>query len=110
MSATAEAAGLAAQPLARQHLIDPDICIRCNTCEETCPVDAITHDAHNYVVRFEICNGCMACMAPCPTGAIDSWRNVAFAAPHALEDQLAWDTLPAPTALDQLQVANFGAA
>ena len=27
-----------------QHLIDPEICIRCNTCEETCPVDAITHD------------------------------------------------------------------
>ena len=34
----------------RQHLIDPEICIRCNTCEETCPVDAITHDARNYVV------------------------------------------------------------
>ena len=29
----------------RQHLIDPEICIRCNTCEETCPVDAITHDS-----------------------------------------------------------------
>ena len=34
----------------RQHLIDPEICIRCNTCEETCPIDAITHDARNYVV------------------------------------------------------------
>ena len=22
----------------RQHLIDPEICIRCNTCESTCPV------------------------------------------------------------------------
>ena len=28
----------------RQHLIDPEICIRCNTCEATCPVDAITQD------------------------------------------------------------------
>ena len=28
--------------LVRQHLIDPEICIRCNTCEEICPVDAIT--------------------------------------------------------------------
>ncbi|MCV6902575.1 MAG: 4Fe-4S binding protein, partial [Achromobacter xylosoxidans] len=27
----------------KQHLIDPEICIRCNTCEETCPIDAITH-------------------------------------------------------------------
>ena len=28
----------------KQHLIDPEICIRCNTCEETCPVGAISHD------------------------------------------------------------------
>ena len=34
----------------KQHLIDPEICIRCNTCEATCPVGAITHDSRNYVV------------------------------------------------------------
>ena len=34
----------------KQHLIDPEICIRCNTCESVCPVQAITHDARNYVV------------------------------------------------------------
>ena len=38
----------------RQHLIDPEICIRCNTCESTCPVGAITHDARNYVVDANI--------------------------------------------------------
>ena len=54
---------------ARQHLIDPEICIRCNTCEETCPIDAITHDARNYVVDAAICNSCNACISPCPTGA-----------------------------------------
>ena len=64
-----------------QHLIDPEICIRCNTCEETCPVDAITHDSRNYVVDPSICNACMACVAPCPTGAIDNWRPVTRAAP-----------------------------
>src|SRR5207253_8291392 len=34
-------------PLKKQHLIDPEICIRCNTCEETCPIDAVTHDDNN---------------------------------------------------------------
>ena len=31
----------------KQHLIDPEICIRCNTCEATCPIGAVTHDADN---------------------------------------------------------------
>ena len=60
----------------KQHLIDPEICIRCNTCEATCPVNAITHDDNNYVVRADVCNGCMACISPCPTGSIDNWRAV----------------------------------
>jgi benzoyl-CoA 2,3-dioxygenase component A len=79
----------------RQHLIDPEICIRCNTCEETCPIDAITHDARNYVVDPAICNGCNACIAPCPTGAIDSWRQVSRDSAYAIDAQLSWDTLPA---------------
>jgi benzoyl-CoA 2,3-dioxygenase component A len=79
----------------RQHLIDPEICIRCNTCEETCPIDAITHDARNYVVDPAICNGCNACIAPCPTGAIDNWRQMPRDDAYAIDAQLSWDTLPA---------------
>ncbi len=81
-----------------QHLIDPEICIRCNTCEETCPIDAISHDSRNYVVDFAICNGCKACVSPCPTGAIDNWRSVAPDHPYSLADQLGWDALPAADA------------
>jgi benzoyl-CoA 2,3-epoxidase subunit A len=80
--------------LVRQHLIDPEICIRCNTCEETCPIDAITHDSRNYVVKFEVCDACNLCISPCPTGAIDSWRRVEKEAPFTLEEQLGWDSLP----------------
>ena len=83
MGATAE--------IVRQHLIDPEICIRCNTCEETCPIDAITHDARNYVVLPDKCDGCNACIAPCPTGAIDSWRQVAKGAAYTVDEQLASD-------------------
>ncbi len=80
--------------LLKQHLIDPEICIRCNTCESVCPVGAITHDARNYVVKADVCNLCMACIAPCPTGSIDNWRTVARADPYTLEAQFSWDELP----------------
>ncbi len=78
--------------LIKQHLIDPEICIRCGTCEDTCPVDAVTHNDDNYVVDAEKCGYCMDCIAPCPTGSIDNWRLVAT--PHDLEAQFSWDELP----------------
>ncbi len=76
----------------KQHLIDPEICIRCNTCEETCPVDAVTHDGTNYVVDASICNHCMDCISPCPTGSIDNWRVVTRA--YTLDEQFSWEELP----------------
>jgi len=76
----------------KQHLIDPEICIRCNTCEETCPVDAITHDDNNYVVDADKCNFCLDCISPCPTGSINNWRIVS--ASYSLEDQFSWQELP----------------
>src|SRR5512138_3070367 len=84
----------------QQHLIDPEVCIRCNTCEATCPIGAITHDDRNYVVKFDVCNGCGQCVPPCPTGAIDNWRQVLKASPYTLDDQLTWDALPAQAELE----------
>jgi len=79
--------------LKKQHLIDPEICIRCNTCEATCPVGAVTHNDANYVVDAEKCNYCMDCIAPCPTGSIDNWRLVKTA--YSIGDQFNWSELPA---------------
>jgi benzoyl-CoA oxygenase/reductase BoxA protein len=79
----------------RQHLIDPEICIRCNTCEETCPVGAITHDSRNYVVLADKCEACRACISPCPTGAIDNWRTVLRVDAYSIGEQFGWDELPA---------------
>ena len=84
----------------RQHLIDPEICIRCNTCEATCPVGAITHDDRNYVVDAEKCNLCMACVPPCPTGSIDNWRTVPKVQAYSVAEQLLWDELPAQQAVE----------
>lgn len=77
-----------------QHLIDPEVCIRCNTCEETCPVDAITHDSRNYVVDADKCNLCMACVPPCPTGSIDNWRKLIRVEAYSVVEQFTWDELP----------------
>ena len=93
----------------KQHLIDPEICIRCNTCESTCPVGAITHDARNYVVDAEKCNYCMACVPPCPTGSIDNWRTMPRARAYTTEEQLGWDALPAELTPDALAAAGVAA-
>lgn len=82
----------------QQHVIDPVICIRCNTCEDTCPIGAVSHDSRNYVVDPDICNACGACISPCPTGSIDNWRAVLRASPYSLEEQFSWDELPAEQA------------
>lgn len=93
--------------IARQHVIDPEICIRCNTCEATCPIDAITHDDCNYVVNFDVCNACNACISPCPTGAIDNWRQVLKTKPYTVEEQFGWDSLPGQEELDVTPCAEF---
>ena len=93
----------------KQHLIDPEICIRCNTCEATCPVGAITHDSRNYVVDADKCNFCMACVPPCPTGSIDNWRTMPRVIAYSLDAQLGWDELPAELSAEALAAAGVSA-
>ncbi|MFQ5622006.1 MAG: benzoyl-CoA 2,3-epoxidase subunit BoxA [Paracoccaceae bacterium] len=76
----------------KQHLIDPELCIRCYTCEEICPIDAITHNDDNVVVDASVCDNCMDCISPCPTGSIDNWRVVEK--PYSVDEQLEWMELP----------------
>jgi benzoyl-CoA 2,3-dioxygenase component A len=88
-----------------QHLIDPESCIRCNTCEDTCPEGAITHGEDNYVVDADKCTHCGECIGPCPTGAIDSHRKVPREMAYSLEAQLGWNSLP-----DELTAGELAAA
>ena len=85
------------QPI-KQHLIDPEICIRCHTCEMTCPIEAITHNDDNVVVDPDKCDNCLACIPICPTGSIDEWRVVME--PYSVEEQLGWMELPAQEELE----------
>ena len=98
------------QPIVRaikQHLIDPEICIRCNTCESVCPQKAITHDDTNYVVDASLCNLCMACISPCPTGSIDNWRTLPLLRAYSLKEQLGWDELPPELSAHELAEAGL---
>ena len=90
------------QPI-KQHLIDPEICIRCYTCEMTCPIEAITHDDNNVVVDPDKCDYCMACIPVCPTGSIDEWRVVKE--PYSLDEQFSWEELPEQ---EELEAAGAG--
>jgi benzoyl-CoA 2,3-dioxygenase component A len=95
----------------KQHLIDPEICIRCHSCEAACTVGAIEHDDVNVVVKAELCNGCMDCIPVCPTGSIDNWRLVET--PYSLEAQYGWGELPAqedlPESVSELDAAEEAA-
>ncbi|CAM5212368.1 Ion-translocating oxidoreductase complex subunit B [Castellaniella defragrans] len=85
----------------KQHLIDPEICIRCNSCEEACPIDAITHDSNNYVVKPDVCLACQACLPVCPTGAIDNWIRVLAKETYPIAEQFEWMSLPAEQPLPE---------
>jgi benzoyl-CoA 2,3-epoxidase subunit A len=89
----------------KQHLIDPEICIRCNTCESICPQKAITHDDTNYVVDADLCKLCMACISPCPTGSIDNWRTMPKLRAYSPQEQLGWDALPPELSPEELPSA-----
>jgi benzoyl-CoA 2,3-dioxygenase component A len=104
MDAISPEAG-AASPYLKQHVIDPEVCIRCNTCEATCPVGAVTHDDNNYVVDAEKCNFCMDCIAPCPTGSIDNWRFVPTSRPYSIDEQFSWLELPKQEELGEADMA-----
>ena len=87
----------------KQHLIDPEICIRCYTCEAACPIEAITHNDDNVVVDGEKCDFCMSCISVCPTGSIDEWRVVEQF--YSVEEQFEWLELP-----EQQEFADSGDA
>jgi ferredoxin len=81
----------AASAVIGQQRIDTEICIRCNTCEGTCPVGAVTHDAPSYLLDAARCNDCVACIPPCPTVSIDDWRMMPRARAYGVAQQLGLD-------------------
>ena len=50
-------------------VVDPDTCVVCGTCEERCPVDAISME-DSALVDADKCIGCGVCYPSCTTESI----------------------------------------
>ncbi|MBW2648353.1 MAG: 4Fe-4S binding protein [Deltaproteobacteria bacterium] len=48
-----------------------DECIACGSCEDECPVGAISEAEDKYVIDPEACTDCGACADVCPVEAIE---------------------------------------
>jgi Fe-S-cluster-containing hydrogenase component 2 len=51
-------------------IVDSEKCTGCGTCEETCPVEAITVENQKAVVDAETCVDCGTCIEECTEKAI----------------------------------------
>ncbi|MFX1376854.1 MAG: 4Fe-4S binding protein, partial [Promethearchaeota archaeon] len=51
-------------------VVDPDLCDACETCIDTCKMDAIKMTDGISVVNKQRCIGCGNCVAKCPSGAL----------------------------------------
>ena len=47
-----------------------DSCVSCGTCEQECPVGAISQGDSQFVIDAGSCVSCGTCAGVCPTGAI----------------------------------------
>jgi len=56
---------------------DPDTCASCGTCEERCPMGAITTPGGVTEHNPDRCIGCGLCVSTCPTGALTMVRKPA---------------------------------
>ncbi|MBN2476560.1 MAG: 4Fe-4S binding protein [Pirellulales bacterium] len=51
-------------------IVDKETCTGCESCVESCPLDAITMQDDIAVVDEEVCGDCGACVDACPVDAI----------------------------------------
>ena len=47
-----------------------DACVKCGSCADNCPVEAISEGDEMYVIDADTCVSCGACCDNCPVEAI----------------------------------------
>lgn len=68
--------------------LEPETCVGCGDCAESCQIDAITmqddgHGGEVPLVHKEICLGCGVCVSACPSGALTMARRQVLHVPPA---------------------------
>lgn len=48
-----------------------DSCVKCGSCAEQCPVEAISEGDDKYVINPDVCVSCGSCADQCPAEAIE---------------------------------------
>ena len=48
-----------------------DACLKCGSCAEQCPVEAISEGDGKYEINPDICVSCGSCAEQCPAEAIE---------------------------------------
>ena len=48
-----------------------DACVKCGSCAENCPVEAISEGEDTYVIDADVCVSCGSCAGACPVEAIE---------------------------------------
>jgi ferredoxin len=51
-------------------VVDAGLCVGCEACVGTCPVEAITVDGGKAKVSADTCIECGSCVSTCPVSAI----------------------------------------
>jgi len=51
-------------------IVDKEACTACESCVDSCPVEAISMDGDVAVVDVETCSDCGSCVDVCPVEAI----------------------------------------
>ena len=46
-------------------------CVKCGSCADNCPVEAISEGDEQYVIDADVCVNCGTCAANCPVEAIE---------------------------------------
>ncbi len=54
------------------HKIDPEKCVGCGACKDTCPAGAISEADGKCVIDAATCVDCGACAGNCPVEAISA--------------------------------------